>query len=365
VDLLYPEYLHSAHNDYPFCAQKFVPPGGKTSKLIPNLYDKYEYVIHYVHLKTCLQNGLILDNIHRVLTFRQSSFLKGYIDLNTELRKNANTPFQQDLFKLMNNSVFGKTLENSERRVDVQLVNQWYDESNRTKKFTSASTLIARPNFHSATVLTDNLVAVQMKPERVILDKPIYIGFAVLELSKSHMYQFHYSVIKPHYGERVSLCYTDTDSFIYEIKTKDFYLDLKNYFLDFFDTSNYNSSNELQIASQNKKVPGLFKDELGGELITEFVGLRSKLYCIKSKKRIIKKAKGVKKPSIRELTLNNYKDVLLNDTIIRKKNILFKSIKHEIFTQTVNKVALSNKDDKRLTLSDKVSTTAWGNSSFL
>ncbi|KAL0850902.1 hypothetical protein ABMA28_006811 [Loxostege sticticalis] len=123
VDLIYPEELHYTHNDYPFCAEKFIPPGGKTPKLIPNLYSKYQYVIHYVHLKTCINNGLILDKIHRVLTFRQSSFLGEYINLNTELRKKAVTPFQQDLFKLLNNSVFGKTLEDSEKRTDVRLVN--------------------------------------------------------------------------------------------------------------------------------------------------------------------------------------------------------------------------------------------------
>lgn len=364
VDMLYPEHLHQSHNDYPFCAQKCIPPGGKTSKLIPNLYDKYEYVIHYVHLKTCLRNGLTLSKIHRILRFRQSPFLKQYIDLNTELRKKADTPFQQDLFKLMNNSVFGKTLEDGERRVDVKLVNQWCDSRNKTKKFTCADKLIARPNFHSATVLSENLVAVQMKPERVILDKPIYVGFAVLELSKNHMYQFHYSVMKPHYQEKICLCYTDTDSFIYSIQTEDFYHDLKKHFLHFFDTSNFNSENVQKIPLKNKKIPGLFKDELGGELITEFIGLRSKLYCIKSEKSLIKKAKGIKRPAVQELTLNDYRDVLINDKIIRKRNILFKSIRHEIFTQSVNKIALCNKDDKRYILSDKISTKAWGHMSI-
>lgn len=365
VDLLYPDCLHAIHNDYPFCAEKFVPPSGKTSKLIPNLYDKYEYVIHYVHLKTCLRNGLILGKVHRVLTFRQKAFLKEYINLNTELRKKAHTPFQQDLFKLMNNSVFGKTLEDSERRVDVKLINQWRDKRNKTKKFSSAGALIARPNFHSVSVFDENFVAIQMKPERVVLDKPIYIGFSVLELSKSHMYQFHYSVIKPYYNERVSLCYTDTDSFIYKIQTKDFYSDLKNVFINYFDTSNFDLSNEFLIPLHNKKKPGLFKDELGGDLLTEFVGLRSKLYCLKSNKLLLKKAKGIKKPAVQELTLNDYRDVLLNDKIIRKRNILFRSIKHEIFTQTINKVALSNKDDKRLILADKVSTKAWGHKYFV
>lgn len=360
VDLVYPKKLHNWHNDYPFCAEKFIPPGSTTSKLITNLYDKYEYVIHYVHLKTCLLNGLLLTKIHRVITFKQSAFLKEYIDLNTSLRKNAKTPFEQDLFKLLNNSIFGKTLEDSEKRVDVKLVNQWCQKNNKTKKNCCANKLIARPNFHSASIFSENLVAIQMRPEKIILDKPIYIGFTVLELSKSHMFNFHYSIIKPKYGESVELCYTDTDSFVYNIQTENFYIDLKRSFLNYFDTSNYDLDNPFQIPIINKKVPGLFKDELGGEIITEFVGLRSKLYCIKTDKFTIKKAKGVKKNVVRDLFCSDYYDVLVNDRIIRKKNLLFKSIKHEIYTQSVNKVALSNTDDKRQILGNKTSTRAWG-----
>lgn len=360
VDISYPEHLHCFHNDYPFCAQKFIPQGGKTSKLIPNLYSKFHYVIHYVHLKTCLKNGLLLNKIHRVVTFKQKPFLKKYIDLNTELRKKATSPFQQELFKLFNNSVFGKTLENTENRVDVKLVNCWTDSKNKTNKTLGANKLISRPNFHSTSIFSKDLVAIQMKPERIILDKPIYIGFSVLELSKSHMYQFHYSVMKPFYKHRIQLCYTDTDSFVYTIETDDFYNDLRNNFINFFDTSNYIERNTFQLPIVNKKIPGLFKDELGGEIVTEFVGLRSKLYCIKTEKKVIKKAKGIKRNVIRDLSSNDYQNVLLNNSLIRKQNILFKSIKHEIFTQSVNKIALSSQDDKRYIKSDKISTVAWG-----
>lgn len=360
VDLLYPEKLHCAHNDYPFCAEKFVPPGGKSDKLIPNLYPKFNYVIHYVHLKTCLKHGLILKKIHRIISFRQSPFLKKYIDLNTDLRKKAITPFQQDLFKLMNNAVFGKTLEDNERRVDVKLVNRWVDENNKTKKHICAEKLIARPNFKNATVFSENLVAIQMKPEKIILDKPIYVGFTVLELSKSHMYDFHYSIIKPFYGDKVQLCYTDTDSFIYKIETNDFYKDLKLNFLTKFDTSNYEPLNKFKIPLLNKKIPGLFKDELGGDILTEFIGLRSKLYCIKTEDKVVKKAKGITKSVIKTISFKDYNEVLLKDKVIRKKNLLFKSIKHEIYTQKVNKIALSSNDDKRIILSDKISTRSWG-----
>ncbi|KAL0849054.1 hypothetical protein ABMA28_013417 [Loxostege sticticalis] len=365
VDLSYPKELHHKHNDLPFCPEKCIPPGGKNSKLVPNLYDKYFYVIHYVHLKTCIKHGLLLKKIHRAIIFRQSPYLKQYIDLNTHLRQKAQSAFEQDFFKLLNNSIFGKTLENNEKRVNVHLVNEWSDQRNKTKKRYCADKLIASSNFHSASVFTENLVAIQSKPDRVILDKPIYIGFTVLELSKSHMYDFHYSVFEPSYKNRLRMCYTDTDSFIYQIETKDFYKDLKQLFLNYFDTSNYPVQNVYGLPLLNKKVPGLFKDEMSGNIITEFVGLRSKLYCIKTVDSTIKKAKGVKTCVVRNITLSDYKKSLYYGDIVRRTNVLFKSIKHDIYTRSVNKVALSCNDDKRHVLADKVSTRAWGHASIL
>lgn len=360
VDLEYPENLHDIHNDLPFCAENFVPPGSKYKKLIPNLFNKYYYVIHYIHLKTCLKHGLQLKKIHRVISFKQSPYLKEYIDLNTELRQKSNSTFEQDFFKLLNNSIFGKTLEDTERRVDVKLVSRWNDDRNKTKKYYSAEQLIARPNFQSVSIFDENLVAIQLKRERVILNKPIYIGFSVLELSKSHMYDFHYTVMQNFYKENLSLCYTDTDSLLYSIHTQDFYSDLKSHFLNYFDTSNYPRDNAMGIIQNNKKVPGLFKDELGGKILLEFVGLRSKLYSIRTDEHEIKKAKGVKKPVTKKLKFTDYIDVLTTGKELRGKNVHFKSIKHRIFTREQNKVALSRNDDKRFILSDNVSTKSWG-----
>lgn len=175
VDLEYPKHLHNYHNDLPFCPEKCIPPGGKSKKLIANLYNKYNYAIHYVYLKKCIEHGLILRKVHRVITFRQRPYLKQYIELNTKLRQQAKCTFEQDFFKLLNNSVFGKTLENTEKRVIVHLVNRWSDTSNRTKKSISAERLIANPYFHSASILSENLVAIQMRPDQIVLDKPIYI----------------------------------------------------------------------------------------------------------------------------------------------------------------------------------------------
>lgn len=366
VDLDYPRKLHKDHNDLPFCAEKCISPGAKTEKLVPNLYDKYNYVIHYVHLKTCLKHGLVLRKIHRVIKFIQAPYLKIYIDLNTQLRQQASSTFEQDFFKLLNNSIFGKTLENTENRVNVKLVNEWNDCKNITKKKSTATTLIAGPNFHSASVFTDNLVAIQLTPNRVVLDKPIYIGFTVLELSKSHMYDLHYSLFRRVYGDRLKMCYTDTDSFIYHIETTDFYKDLLQSFISFFDTSNYPTNNIHSLPLINKKVPGLFKDEMGGKIITEFVGLRSKLYCVKTADSSeIKRAKGIKTSVVKDLNLSDYSSTLYQNCVVKKSYSSFKSIKHEIYTQKINKVALSSNDDKRCVSNDRVTTKAWGNSSIL
>nr|XP_049699656.1 uncharacterized protein LOC126055254 [Helicoverpa armigera] len=289
VDLEYPEHVHDFHSDLPFAPEKFIPPGGKTAKLIANLYDKFNYVIHYTHLQECLKNGLVLRKIHRILTFRQEEYLKKYIDLNTSLRQASTTTFEKDFFKLLNNSIFGKTIENKRKQVDIKLATKWVDVDNITNKQHGAEKLICKPNFKSVSVFSENLVAVQLKPEKIFLDRPIYIGFSVLEYAKLHLYQYHYNM-KKKYMNNIRLCYTDTDSLLYLIYTKDIYSDIKNNLKD-FDTSNFHLDNPYLIPRINEKVPGLFKDELGGDVITEFTGLRAKLYCLLSSKVQIKKQK--------------------------------------------------------------------------
>lgn len=177
------------------------------------------------------------------------------------------------------------------------------------------------------------------------------------------MYDFHYSITKPFYGSNLKLCYTDTDSFLYSIEATDIYEDIKSNFQQYFDTSNYTENNQYNIVPRNKKIPGLFKDEMGGQLIVEFVGLRSKLYCVKTQDKEIKKAKGVKKSVFKKNYFKDYNKVLLLNKSLKKKNVLFKSLKHEIFTQAINKVALSSNDDKRIVLKDKICTLSWGHKS--
>ena len=351
VDLEYPKKLHDLHNDYPLCPERV--KCGNVEKLIPNLRDKKNYVIHYKNLIQCLKLGMKLKKIHRGIKFVESDFMKSYIDTNTNLRAQAKNNFEKDFFKLMNNSVFGKTIENIRNRVDVKLVNT-------EEKFKK---LVAKPNFKSRKIFNENLISVHMKKTSLTMNKPVYLGMCILDLSKTLMYDFHYNYIILKYGNKAKLLFTDTDSFLYELETEDFYKDISGDVRDRFDTSEYNEGHPSGIPTGiNKKVLGMFKDEAKGKIIKEFVGLRAKLYSyIMEEGEENKKCKGVKKQVVEEnITHEDYKTCLLTGKeILRKQNIL-RSYDHEVYTEEVNKIALSAADDKRYLLTDSFDTLAWG-----
>ena len=353
VDLEYPEKLHDSHNDYPLCPER-VECKNKVEKLIPNLRDKKNYVIHYKNLMQCLKLGMELKKIHRGIRFVESEWMKLYIDTNVNLRAQAKNNFEKDFFKLMNNSVFGKTMENIRNRVVVKLVNT----KEKLKK------LVAKPNFKGPPkIFNENLISVHMKKTSLTMNKPVYLGMCILDLSKVIMFDFHYKYIKPKYENKAKLLFTDTDSFLYEIETEDFYKDIAGDVKDRFDTSEYKEGHPSGIPTGiNKKVLGMFKDEVKGKNIKEFVGLRAKLYSfIIEDGEENKKCKGVKKQVVKEsITHEDYKTCLLTGKeILRKQNIL-RSYDHEVYTEEVNKIALSAADDKRYILSDGMATLAWG-----
>ena len=173
---------------------------GTVPKLVPNFQDKTNYVVHYRNLKQYLALGMKLTKIHRILVFQQSPWLKTYIDFNTEKRKHAANDFEKDFHKLMNNSVFGKTMENLRKRVNVKLVN------NKTK----LSKLIASPSFDYFRIFSEDLAAVNLKKTKLYLNRPIYVGFSILDSSKVLMYQFYYVYMKPKYGCNAKLLFADT-----------------------------------------------------------------------------------------------------------------------------------------------------------
>ena len=262
VDLEYPKNLWKLHNDYPLAPESTKVDG--VEKLIGHLKPKKDYVIHYQNLKQYLNMGLKLTAVHRAISFEQSPWMEPYIRKNTELRKTADNSFEKDFFKLMNNSVFGKTIENIRKRQNILLVNNRKTALNLSKK----------PNFERATIFDKNLIAVHMQKTKIYFNKPVYVGQAILDLSKTLMYDFHYNYIKPKYGKKAELLFTDTDSLMYQIKTEDFYKDISNDIETKFDTSDYPKEHPSGILTGvNKKVIGMFKDEVAGQQITHFIGL--------------------------------------------------------------------------------------------
>ena len=212
VDVKYPKKLHDLHSDLPFLPERMEI--NKCKKLVCNLYDKKKYVVHINSLNPALK----FKKIHRIIEFNQKAWLKPYIDMNTELRKLARNDFEKDLFKLMNNSVFGETKENIRKHREIKLVTM---DKKRSK-------LVSEPNYHTINLISEDLSIIEMKKTKVKLNKPIYLGLSVLEISKILMYGFWYDYMKPKYNDNLRLCYMDMDSFIMNIKTNDFYKDISD-----------------------------------------------------------------------------------------------------------------------------------------
>ncbi|XP_025264481.1 uncharacterized protein LOC112637930 [Camponotus floridanus] len=354
VDLDYPADAHDAHADLPFCSTRDKPPGKCQSKLLATLYDKRRYVTHYRNLQQCVRHGLRLTRIHRALRFSQSPWLRRYVELNTRLRTNASNDFEKNLYKLMNNAVFGKTMENVRNRVDIRLATRW------DGRF-GAEALISKPNFHSRSVFSENLMAVELRKLEAKIDKPIYVGMSILDISKIHLYAFHYEYMSPLYGDKCKILYTDTDSLIYSIECEDAYERMKRD-IDRFDTSDYAVDNPYGVPRANKKVLGLMKDENNGALMLEFVGLRAKMYMLRVESRgDTKKSKGVRSSVVaRTLTFDDYERCVRRDIEMTREQSCLRSKLHEVYTVRESKIALSPYDDKRYVMPDSTDTLPWG-----
>ena len=311
VDVKYPKRLHDLHSDLPFLPKRMKID--KCKKLLCNLRNKKKYVVHIRSLKQAPNYGLKLKKVHRIVEFHQESWLKPHIDMNTELRKIAKNDFEKDFFKLMNNAVFGKTMENVRKHRDIKLV---ITDKKRSK-------LVSEPNYHTMNYISEDLSIIEMKLTKLKMNKLVYLGLSILEISKLLMYEFWYDFMKPKYGDNVKLCYMDTDSFIMNIKTEDFY-----------------------------------KDELGGRVITEFVALRPKTYSyLTDDCKEDKKAKGTNKCVIkRMIKFDDYKNCLLNGEVIVKSQQRFIRKGHDVCTENINKIALSSNDDQRIVSSDKITS---------
>lgn len=362
VDLEYPEDLHDLHRDLPFAAEHCAPPGSKLAKLMTTLWPKEKYVIHYRALKQALKHGLVLKKIHRVLRVKQSAWLAPYINFNTNLRAKSKFKFEQTILKLMNNAIYGKTMQNIRKHRRVKLVNKWEGRY-------GAKHLISSPAFKSRFVFDEDLISVELNKTHVIFDKPLYVGMAILDISKTCVYEFHYDFMLQRFDpSHCQLLYIDTDGLMYEIHCSDVYHELISKNLHRFDTSDYPSNNIYQIPQVNKKVPGLMKDELNGSILTTFIGLRSKMYTylyLTEKEKCVKKAKGVKKAVLKNhITYKDYKDCLFGKQEKMASQCSIRSFAHKVFSIKQRKVGLSPFDNKRYIV-DNIHTLPWGHKDIM
>ena len=417
VDLIYPREVHSKHSDYPLAPEKIAIKGTQLSpyqrnvlrtqilkeadndlteeqvnakidayqsveKLVPNLCDKKKYILHYRNLQLYLKLGMKLGKIHQVLRFTQKQWLKPYIEHNTEMRKQGTSDFEKDFFKLMNNAFFGKTMENVRKRRVIDIV----QTPQKLKK------LVAQPTFKSITVFNEDLSAVERSKFKVYMDKPIYTGLPVLDLSKWLMYDFWYNKLRQLFPN-AKLLFTDTDSLCVSIETdlddKDVFEQLreKTIKLDdgtevaatsLFDFSNYHKDHPC-YSSINKKVPGKMKDELGGNIMLEFVGLRAKAYAFKKlvlypdtdKNEKVgdiietKKLKGIKKGVVKMcIYFQHYLDCLFKGIKHFATMVSLRSFKHSIKTLQQTKIAMTHFDDKRFLFQDGIESIPYGHYSI-
>ena len=285
VNLTIPEELHDFFADYPLAPSREVVDIGamsneqvdmlgklgittlpKVPKLLQTLHPKEGYVLHYLTLKLYHELGMKITHLGKVLQFRQSHWMAPFVDLNTRLRKAAVNKFQENFYKLIVNSAFGKTMESKLGRKKLEIVR---NERELLQK-TALSTM------KSFQIIDDQLATISFSVTKILWDKPMIVGATILDLAKRFMFQFHYQKMKPNLN--LELLYSDTDSFIYAIKTDDVYRDLEKIKAD-FDFSNYDKDHFL-FEDTNKKVVLKFKDETGGKPIREFIALKPKLYSV-------------------------------------------------------------------------------------
>ena len=365
-DMTYPPELFATHSDYPLapvkkrvhykelsaearktCDKHSLKRTTNVEKLLATFEKKEDYILHFRNLQLYVSLGLKVTKLKVGLVFRQSPVMSAYIDFNSKKRAEANNNFDVDFYKLLSNSLYGKTIENPEKRTRIKLCtdSKYYEK------------MVGKPGFKSAKMINPDLVSVEMKYPQIKINKPFYIGMTILELAKNHMYNFHYNVMKKHFGSRLQLLYTDTDSLLYEIESEDLYLELRS-LQEHFDFSNYPENSAL-FSTQNKRVPGKFKDETASIPIVEFVGLRSKMYSFKVSNQNdisrseIKVAKGVHKSVIaNDLRFESYLDCLRKNTKTEHSFSTIRSVSHIVSTYNQQKVTLCPFDDKRFLLDD-------------
>ena len=264
--------------------------------------DKKNFLVHYRMLKFFLRHGVIVDKVHNVISFKQSRWLEKYINFNTQKRNQAVNDFEKDFYKLLNNAFYGKTMENVRNRLKIKFI-----KKDNYRKIIEYQSKLTFNGIHKSYESCDSYT---IKQNEVLMDKPIYLGFTVLELSNLLMYETYFDKLQPYFGKgNIQLHYMDTDSFVLGVNTKDIIKDLKN--LEYiFDFSNLDKNHELFI-NKNKKVIGFFKIETPKKFWKdEFVCLRSKMYAFKCGDDSKNKLKGISKSQSKNFKFEEFKKCL-------------------------------------------------------
>ena len=324
-------------------------PLGNEEKLFLTLRDKNKYIIHNSILKKYIKLGIKVTKVYRTISFKESNWLAKYINFNTEQRTKAKSDFEKDLWKLMNNSFYGKTLENIRGRSEIKLLT----DKEEVKKY------IKKTNFKDSIIFNENFVAIVNNVTSVKFNKPIYLGQAILDYSKQLMYSFYYDVANELW-EKNELVASDTDSIFLNVKTENIYKDMEK-IKDELDASGYPKDHPL-YSEENKKVIGKFKDELNGKIMNEIVYLKSKAYSYTlTDLSEEKKLKGIGKTTInKDIKFDDYKDCLFNNKTKMNKMYTMNSSKHKMFVNEVNKISMSPFDDKRYILDNGIDTQPFG-----
>ena len=355
VDLTYPNNIKEKTKKFPFApVNKKINPDKfgdymkeirsdtyvQSSKLICDWSDKKNCLVHYRMLKFYVRHGMIVDKIHDIISFKQSSWLEKYINFNTRERNQAVKDFEKDFYKLLNNAFYGKTMENVRNRLKIKF--------SKKEDYREIIKQQSRLTFNGIHKSYENCYSYTVRQNEVLMDKPIYLGFTVLELSKLLMYETYYDKLEPYLRqENIQLHYMDTDSFVLSVDTKDIIKDIKN-LEDIFGFSNLDKNHEL-FSHKNKKVIGILKIETPINIwIDEFVCLRSKMYAFKCGDDSKNKFKGISKSQSKNIKFEEYKKCLDGVEYQREcNNYIIKSINHEMVLQEVIKSTLSIFDDKR------------------
>ena len=296
--------------------------------------DKKIYSIHYRMLKICVRHGMEVVKVHTVISFKKSKWLEKDISFNTQKRNNAKNDFEKDFYNFLNNAFNGKTMENVGKRIKVEFIkkNDTYKTTKQQSKLTFNGIHMTYENYDSYT----------FRQNEVLMDKPIFLGFSMLELSKVLMYETYYDKLQPYFKqENFQLHYMDTDSFVISVNTKDIIRDLKN--LNVFDSSNLDENLEL-VSNENKKVLGKYKIETPKNIwIDEFFYLRSKMYTFKCGDDSRNKLKGISKSQSKNINIEEYYNCLFGGKYQQEcDSYSIRSINHEMYLQRVKNLHYLN-----------------------